>query len=253
MKEKMLMFPNTSLKSFVYDVIDVFYFPDETAKKIYGKHQIKTCFLYQNLTDTDSTSLFFIFFCNHGCSVSEKNSRDIIFEVLTNSKILNRLDLSDDFWQKFGVQNKALKKQVGFYEIESIGNSNIITISINPKEYFKKYRNHSINEKYKGLKKDIPGMDFEAYAQRLSSLHEFCDKQKPNKIKKKRFQIVNCAMQIVSVNKTQFAGLNDKRFYFNDGIVSLPFGHYLLNDVRKQKEKHRSEIQNEINRKKMIF
>ena len=45
MKEKMLMFPNTSLKSFVYDVIDVFYFPDETVKKIYGKHQIKTCFL----------------------------------------------------------------------------------------------------------------------------------------------------------------------------------------------------------------
>ena len=60
-------------------------------------------------------------------------------------------------------------------------------------------------------------------------------------------------MQMVSVNKTQFAGLNDKRFYFNNGIVSLPFGHYLLNDVRKQKEKHRLEIQNEINKKSMIF
>ena len=206
MKGKMLMFPNTSLQSFVYDVIDVFYFPDETVKKIYGKHQIKTCFLYQNLTDTDSTSLFFIFFCNHGCSVSEKNSRDIIFEVLTNSKILNRLDLSDNFWQQFGVQNKALKKQIGLYEIESIGNPNIITISINPKEYFKKYRNHSINKKHKGLKKDTPGMDFEAYAQRLSLLHEFCDKQKPNKIKKKHFQIVNALCKWYLLTKHSLQG-----------------------------------------------
>ena len=38
---------------------------------------------------------------------------------------------------------------------------------------------------------------------------------------------------MVSVNKTQFAGLNDKRFYFRDGIVSLPFGHYLLEDFKK--------------------
>ena len=39
---------------------------------------------------------------------------------------------------------------------------------------------------------------------------------------------------MVSVNKTQFAGLNDKRFYFHDGIVSLPFGHYLLEDFKKK-------------------
>ena len=102
-----------------------------------------------------------------------------------------------------------------------------------------------MNKKHKGLKKDTPGIDFEAYAQRLSLLHEFCDKQKPNKIKQKRLQIVNCTVQMVSVNKTQFVGLKDKRFYFNDGIVSLPFGHYLLNDVRKQKEKYRLEIQHE--------
>ena len=39
-----------------------------------------------------------------------------------------------------------------------------------------------------------------------------------------------------SVNKIQFARLNDKRFYFYDEIVSLPFGHYLLEDSRKLKE-----------------
>ena len=51
-------------------------------------------------------------------------------------------------------------------------------------------------------------------------------------------------MPMVSVNKTQFAGLNDKRFYFNDGTVSLCFGHYLTNKVRK--EKYKNEIQYQI-------
>ena len=41
-----------------------------------------------------------------------------------------------------------------------------------------------------------------------------------------------------SVKKTQFAGLNDKHFYFHDGIVSLPLGQFLLNKVREETEKH---------------
>ena len=40
-------------------------------------------------------------------------------------------------------------------------------------------------------------------------------------------------MQIVFVNKTQFAGLNDKRFSSHNGIVSLPYGQYLLEGARK--------------------
>ena len=54
------------------------------------------------------------------------------------TKIFKRLDLSDNFWNKFNVQNKEIKKQVGLYEIESIDNANIITIAVNPKEYFQK-------------------------------------------------------------------------------------------------------------------
>ena len=58
---------------------------------------------YQNLTDTDSTSIFFVFICKITCTINEKGSRDIIFEVLTKSKILERLDSSDDFWERFNV------------------------------------------------------------------------------------------------------------------------------------------------------
>ena len=43
-------------------------------------------------------------------------------------------------------------------------------------------------------------------------------------------------MTMTSVNKVQFASLNDKRYYFSDGIVSLPFGHPSLNQVREYKK-----------------
>ena len=78
------------------------------------------------------------------------------------SKILNRLDLFNDFWAQFDVQTKTLSKLVSLYKIESIDNRNILNISINPTVYFKKYRDKIINKKHKGLKRDTPGMDFEA-------------------------------------------------------------------------------------------
>ena len=41
---------------------------------------------------------------------------------------------------------------------------------------------------------------------------------------------------MTSVNKVKFASLNDKRYYGSDGIVSLRFGHPLLNEVREYKK-----------------
>ena len=59
---KMLMFFKTSVQTFVYDLICVFMFPDDIVKEIYEKNEILKYFLFQNLTDTDSTSLFFYFY-----------------------------------------------------------------------------------------------------------------------------------------------------------------------------------------------
>ena len=65
---------------------------------------------YQNLTDTDSTSLFFTFICKLDCFVPDSEARNIIFQGLKKSKILNRLDLSDNFWKKFDVYDHSTKK-----------------------------------------------------------------------------------------------------------------------------------------------
>ena len=115
MKGKMLMFSKTFLQSFLYNTSDVFCCPDQLVPKIYKKYSIEKCSLYQNLADTNSTSLFSIFICNLNCSVNEKDSRIIRFEVVIASKIFKRVDLSDDFWNKFNVQNKEIEIQVGLY------------------------------------------------------------------------------------------------------------------------------------------
>ena len=47
-------------------------------------------------------------------------------------------------------------------------------------------------------------------------------------------------MQMQSVCKVQFGQLNDKRFYFSNGILLLPFGRPYLEDLRKEKNKYRN-------------
>ena len=43
-------------------------------------------------------------------------------------------------------------------------------------------------------------------------------------------------MKMTSVSKVQFTNLNDKRYYFSDGIVSLLSGHPLLSDLSELKK-----------------
>ena len=128
-------------------------------------------------------------------------------------------------------------------EIETIGKPNVIDIVLNPKEYYERFFNHSDNKKHKGLKKSTPGLDFDSYSNRLSDLTEYSNKflTTPNKVEQmeqKRFQVINESMQIKSVSKVQFRQLNDKRFYFSNGLVFLPYGHPYLEELRKEKHKY---------------
>ena len=61
---------------------------------------------------------------------------------------------------------------MGLYEVENLDNGNRCTIAINPKEYFEKFKDRKINKKHKGVRCDTPGMTFESYAERISSLRE---------------------------------------------------------------------------------
>ena len=135
---KMLMFGKMSLKSFVYNIIDVFCFPDDKVKRIFDKNDIEKCFLYLNLTNTDSCSMFFIFICKLECCIPDSDFRNVLFEIFKHSKIGPRLEVSDDFWQQFKMQNKGARKVMGLYEVENLDNANLCAIAINPKEYHRK-------------------------------------------------------------------------------------------------------------------
>ena len=52
------------------------------------------------------------------------------------------------------------------------------------------------------------------------------------KLVRKRIQVKTTNMTKTSINMIKFASLNEKRYYGSEGIVSLPFGHHLLNEVR---------------------
>ena len=156
---------------------------------------------------------------------------------MKKSKIAKRLDVSDKFWKQFEIYNNTTKKVMGLYEIENIDNQNICTSAINQKKYFEKFKNRKINKKkHKGVRRDSEGMSFDAYANRITSLKQLDCKNDKKKITQKRFQVKNTNMMMMSVNKVQFASLNYKRYYFSDGILSLPFGHPSLSELRDYKK-----------------
>ena len=128
---------------------------------------------------------FFILICKIECFITKNKARDLIFEVLIQSKILERLDLSDNFWKYFGICEDSLKKKVCLYEIVSISNANMITIAVNPKEYFEKFK--GINKKLKVMRKDAPRMKFECFADR--TMYDDTNVKLPRKMIKKGFKL----------------------------------------------------------------
>ena len=109
------------------------------------------------------------------------------------------------------------------YEIEHIDNPCYVTLAVNPKEYFEFFEDYYANKKHKGIKKGSRGMKFSNYSSRINSLVNF-DTFEKNPVEYKevaRFTVKKGEMVKTVVTKTKFSQLNDKRFYFPDGILSL--------------------------------
>ena len=83
------------------------------------------------------------------------------------------------------------------------------------------------------MRRDTKRMNFESYAGRIVTLRQPDDKRNKKQFAQKRLQVTNTEMKMTSVNKVQFTSLNNKRYYFSDGIVSLPYGHPLLSKIHQ--------------------
>ena len=80
----------------------------------------------------------------------------------------------------------VFKKRIGYFEVENIDEANIITIALNPKEYYEHFVDTTDNKEHKGLHKSTPGMDFDSYSSCLSDLIENYTEflTKPNPVKR---------------------------------------------------------------------
>ena len=110
---------------------------------------LKNVFFYLTLTDTDSCSMFFVFICCLDCDVKDSEFGKIMFEILKNSKISKQLDRSNNVWKQSGIYDENTKNVMGLFDIENIGNPNICTIAVDPKEYLK---NLTIDKLIKNIK-----------------------------------------------------------------------------------------------------
>ena len=141
--------------------------------------------MYHILTDTDSTAIQFIVISSIDSTFTEPQVRDIIFEVFSKTSLVDRFDKSDDFWKKFNVYDASNQKVLGLYEVESINDPCIVTLAVNPKEYFELFKSKRTNKKHKGIKKGAPGMNYENYAERIKPLYDFESFSRPKTERKK--------------------------------------------------------------------
>ena len=50
-------------------------------------------------------------------------------------------------------------------------------------------------------------------------------------------------MVLKEIKKSKFSKISDKRYYFSDSVVSLPFSHPVLTDINKFKKEKQQKIE----------
>ena len=183
MSGKLLMFAKLSLKSFIYSLIELLSFPEKNrlVQEIYDRHQIERIFVYHILTDTDSTSLQFLVVSNVQSTFTEDEVRNVLFEIFPENEIRGRFDKSDKFWEQFDVCEPKNQKVLSLYVVESINDPCLVTLAVNPKEYYEYFKSEDVKKKHKGIKKGSSGMDYENVPERIKPLFDFESYKKPKK------------------------------------------------------------------------
>ena len=133
----------------------------------------------------------------------------------------------------------------GLYEVEHIDDPCYVTLAVNPKEYFEYFKSNSTNKKHKGIKKGSAGMEYKNYAERIKPLLNFNTYKKPKADIKDvvRISVKKGEMSTHTIKKSKFSQLNNKRFYFPNAVVSVPFGHLSLNQIDEYKKDKAQRIE----------
>ena len=244
---KVLALAKLQIATFIHSIVKLFH-PALMTTRVRNKlleYNVLEVQPTMGLTDTDSCSWMFIMLADANKPRHPENDIKEMLEKILITELRHRFDLSDDYFKKYDMHAPLERKQMGLYAFENVNGINV-TIGVNPKEYIEVCNDASVNKKHKGLKRNTVGMDYPLYAERVRSMQENAsiENRLVKRFVQKRLQSVHGEMSQVTIDKVSFGKLNDKNYYFTDGITSLPHGHPLLHEIYEHRVgKTESEIQ----------
>ena len=236
---KVLAYAKNFIAEFVHEVVKIF---NELTIKNHVKemllsNNIEEVTVMMTLTDTDSASFQFFTVCNLECLLKQNEIDDLILKILI-MELKARLDLSDEFYDKFNVRTPQTKKEMGLFAFEQVGKKIKLCLASNPKEYVEVYDDgggdEDTNFKHKGIRKDSKGMNLKEYAKKLEDLSWLKDHREAiysSKLVQTRFKKSLGDIKMIALNKIALAQLNDKVYYFENGLMSLPHYHPDLDEI----------------------
>ena len=86
--------------SFIYDLTEIFCFPQKEIQDLY-----KTYLIEKERLEI-SRGWKFIFISDPNSDLQEEKFRDVIFEVIITTKIYKRFDTSHEFWNIFRAKKE---------------------------------------------------------------------------------------------------------------------------------------------------
>ena len=117
------MFGKLSLMSFIYELVETCGFPKEKVITIYDKYLVEKVYIYHVLTNTDSSCLQFMFVSNRKSDICKKKIiQRYSFRGHKSPEIYDRLDSSNNYWEKFNARKEDLHRCLGYFEIKNIDN-----------------------------------------------------------------------------------------------------------------------------------
>ena len=102
-----------SITSFVHQLIEIFYLPDDDLTSIFNKYQINHLYLYLLFTDTDSCCIQYVTQLKKE-GVYEDKEVQLVLKVYIATKISARLDKTHPYYKQFNIHSPDEKKKRWF-------------------------------------------------------------------------------------------------------------------------------------------
>ena len=105
------------------------------------------------------------------------------------------------------------KEKTRLFAIENIDYPCLVTVAVNPKEYFQQFESEHVNKKHKELRKGVAGMESEKHSGRINSVNEV--ESFGHAINEKhsqfRFSVKKIEMVLEQIEKYKLTQISDKR------------------------------------------